>query len=314
MISDEFSGIDIDLLADYAGGALDGDDAARVARLVADDPAWREAYRMLSPGLEAVAADLRELGSAPEPMPADVVARLDAALAATGSTTPQQQPARAGERHLVAVPAKEHAPGSRARRRMRWAVPIAAAAGVIAFVGFGIDYLRTDSADSVANTAAAGSSAERGSPLSADDAAGLVPGLPDGVILASGTDYGPATLKVPAAPPAAAMAAKPTPSDQIRKGASLAPESRTGIAPDPGSAELQRLRLPDALLACLEAIAAEQGSGPITVQLVDYARYQGSPALIVQFSAGGATWSWAAGPDCGMSGSGAQRINSVKVG
>ncbi|MCA2212723.1 hypothetical protein [Jidongwangia harbinensis] len=351
MISDDFSGIDIDLLADYVGGALDGDDADRVARLVADDPAWREAYRMLVPGMTAAATDLRDLGSAPEPMPADVVARLDAALrspatlsspiaepdtippALMASAEPHLIPVRgethptagSGEPHLTPVrgePSPVAVPGgtvhrgrprrSPARRRLRWAAPIAAAAGVLAFAGVGVDYL-ADRPGSNAETSAGGS-ADLGAPMIAAEAAGLVSGLTDENIRASGADYGATALSAPAPAPAGGTMAQPDASDDLRKRTSEKPESRNAMAPDPGFPELQRLRSRDALLACLEAIASEQGSGPIVVQLVDYARYQGRPAVVVQFSAGGANWSWASGAACGTVGAGADRLGRVRVG
>jgi hypothetical protein len=79
----QFSGVDIDLLADYVGGALDGTpDETVVAGLVADDPAWRAAYEVLTGGMAAIGADLRLLGAADEPMPAELSARLDTAFAA----------------------------------------------------------------------------------------------------------------------------------------------------------------------------------------------------------------------------------------
>jgi hypothetical protein len=267
---------------------------------------------MLAPGMTAAAADLRDLGSAPEPMPADVVARLDAALA-----SPIAELAAGGERHLtpVAVPdgAVHRAPRSRARRRLRWAAPIAAAAGVLAFAGVGADYLADRSASN-ADTTAAGSSADRGTPMIAAEGAGLVSGLTDENIRASGVDYGATALSAPAPAPAGGTMAQPDASDDLRKRTSEKPESVTSIAPDPGFPELQRLRAREALLACLEAIASEQGSGPIVVQLVDYARYQRQPALIVQFSAGGANWSWASGAECGTLAAGTDRLERVRVG
>jgi hypothetical protein len=304
MTPDAFDAVDIDLLADYAGGALSGDDEARVARLVADDPAWREAYALLAPGMDAVAADLHGLGAEPEPMPDDVVARLESALDARP--------------HLTVVPQEETVADrprrSTVRRRLRWAAPIAVAAGVLAFAGVGVDYLMAGSDDTQANTSAAGSSADRESPMIAAEAGGLVTGLADDLIRASGEDYDRATLAAPL--PAAGSVAVPDQSDSLRKTASLAPEPEAakGIAPDPGFPALQRLRGRDALLACLEAIAAEQGSGPITVHSVDYARYQGQPALIVQFAAAGVSWAWASGPECGTPGAGADPVDRVRVG
>lgn len=300
MTSDEFGGVDIDLLADYAGGALSGDDETRVARLVADDPAWREAYALLAPSIDAVGADLRALGSVPEPMPDDVIARLDAAL--------QDRP------QLTVVPGGEAAPRSpTVRRRLRWAAPIAAAAGVLAFAGIGVDYLVDGSGDAASTSA--GGSADRGSPMIAAEAGGLVTGMTDDLVRASGEDYNRATLAAPL--PAAGAMSVPDQAGDVSKRTSVAPaapEAGKGVAPDPGFPALQRLRDRDALLVCLEAIATEQGNGPVTVHSVDYARYQGEPALIVQFAAGGVTWAWASGPDCGTPGAGADLVDRVRVG
>ncbi|MFD0519226.1 hypothetical protein [Paractinoplanes durhamensis] len=52
-----------------------------MATLIADDPAWQAAYESLSGGMAAVSAELGRFE--PEPMPADVIARLDAALASS---------------------------------------------------------------------------------------------------------------------------------------------------------------------------------------------------------------------------------------
>jgi len=77
----DFSGVDIDLLADYVGGALDGTpDETAVSTLIAEDAAWRDAYARLTEGVTAVTGELQRLGSVAEPMPVDVIARLDAAL------------------------------------------------------------------------------------------------------------------------------------------------------------------------------------------------------------------------------------------
>jgi len=77
----EFSEVDIDLLADYVGGALDGTpDETAVATLIAENTAWRDAHALLSGGVTAVTGHLRALGEIAEPMPLEVFARLDAAL------------------------------------------------------------------------------------------------------------------------------------------------------------------------------------------------------------------------------------------
>jgi hypothetical protein len=76
------SEVDLDLLADYVGGALDGTgQEAAVARLIAGDPAWARAHAWLTRTGGDLRDVLAEWGRAPEPMPADVVERLTAALA-----------------------------------------------------------------------------------------------------------------------------------------------------------------------------------------------------------------------------------------
>jgi len=286
MAYDELGPAEIDRLADYLGGALDGPDGAEVARLIADDPRWRETYELLAPGMIAVGAELRAMGAVAEPMPADLAVRLDEALAAAPAARP--------ERHLSLVP-------SRPRRRLRWAVPVAAAAGVLAFAGFGIDYLAgrqttTSQADGSA------SSAEQSAPMMGTDSAGVGTAARDARILETGTNYTAASLS---AAPAAAVttdrgdATKPAPDN--RAGAEL------------GAGELSRLRAPAALQACVDAISRAQAAGPITVETVDYARYDSRPALVVRFTSGTGTWAYAVGPDCGTPDRGTDLRNRVQV-
>ncbi|MFB9234623.1 hypothetical protein ACFFWC_03585 [Plantactinospora siamensis] len=95
MTAGEFSEADLDLLADYLGGALTGSpDESRVRELVRDDAEWAEAYTVLLAASDAVRADLAGWGAEPEPMPAAVAERLTAALAAAPpEPAPQQRPA-----------------------------------------------------------------------------------------------------------------------------------------------------------------------------------------------------------------------------
>lgn len=296
MTGAEFEGVDIDLLADYVGGALDGTpDEERVAALVAEDPAWQAAFETLAPAMTAVGAALRELE--PTPMPDDLAARLDGLLRGPGDGLQrgpgdrlqdgpadglQRGPgdglqAGAGEGEPSSgdpaspVPAKVVDLG-KARRARRWVAPLTAAAAVLAFAGFGVNALFLS--DSSKNTEAAGS---------ADTAAAPMATMPQvGEILRSGADYTDATLG----------------------------EQRAGTFGADGSAETQassagkldalaRLDDPTALAVCLDAITRENAGGPITVEFVDYARFEGRPALIVRFSATNGTRVWVAGPDCG---------------
>jgi hypothetical protein len=352
----ELSGVDVDLLADYVGGALDGTpDEAVVAALIVEDPAWRDAHALLRGGVEAVNAQLRALGSTPEPMPADVFARLDAALteasAAPGSsldTDPGRAPAdldrapadpgRASEvadepggatviaigaaRSRAAAAPQEPTPGGdgaapdprpvgmpsdarrRWTRRLRGAAPIGIAAGVLAFLGFSVQQFggSTSSEDSSSGLAADQPAPQSGTELS------TVPGE-SAQITESGIDYHRATL---AQVGARTMAAPADESGGLRSSAPAA-----GMMSDKTIDALGRLRAPMALRACIDAIAAETDEtsiAPITVQAVDYARYDGAPAVVFQFTAPNGSWVWAVGPDCGTPGVGADKLASVQVG
>jgi hypothetical protein len=289
----EFSGVDLDLLADYVGGALDTQEHATVAGLIAHDPAWRAAYDELTTGMTAVGAQLSAVGAASEPMPADLAVRLEEAFRAA-TPAPRLEPIRGGVRSSTPDPR---------RRRWRWAVPIAAAAGVLAFAGIGVDYLAggSNTATDSRASSAGGAARPENAPLAASGLPQVAAPPSAAQIRSTGTDYDLATLSSGAssrveAPPA--------------KNATAAP----GIADESGAAPLARLRPPDALLGCLNAIATANGAGTITVQTVDYARFRGKPALVVRFSAANGKWAWASGPSCGAPGADAATLASVPLG
>ena len=76
---------------------------------------------------------------------------------------------------------------------------------------------------------------------------------------------------------------------------------------------LARLEDPAALQVCLDAIGLAHGSAPVTVTGVDYARFEGRPALVVVFTdRTGGRWAWASGPDCGVAGT--DELYSARVG
>src|SRR5687767_1509067 len=98
--------VDLDRLADFVGGALDGTaDAAEVRRLITDDPAWAAAYTDLVTALDAVADDLVAYAAHRPTLPTDVAARLDTIFGTRGTgsdptrtagrTEPQVTPATA---------------------------------------------------------------------------------------------------------------------------------------------------------------------------------------------------------------------------
>jgi hypothetical protein len=285
--------VDLDLLADYIGGALDGTpQAATVERLVADDPAWARAYAETRNAIEAVRVDLGALAVERDRMPADVVSRLDAALS---PVLPQES----GQ--VVELAAR--------RRWVRRLTPVAVAAGVLLCVGLGATFLRQDSGGSDASGTSAGnatvpamagpgfSSGEAAPQAGAGDAQSAGSLLKDESagtprIVATGTDYTPDTLRLaPFADLAGPSRAKAQSRAQDAAGVTAAP------------AELRRLIDPTALAACLAAIKEAHAQPAASVQAVDLARYEGSPAVVVRLTdAGGAGWVWVSGPDCGVNG------------
>jgi hypothetical protein len=300
-------GVDLDLLADYIGGALDGTpEEATVERRIADDPAWARAYAESSAAIEAVRVDLSALGAAHEEMPPEVVGRLEAALA----SVPPEETGKV----------VELAPRQARARRARWAkrlAPVAVAAGVLISVALGASLLRDSASDSgAAGTSSAGdqaaapaaaspqfsggpplSSGEAGPPAagksapratrgeaeSADafsrreDAATVPP-----VVVASGTDYTRDTLPV-----VASRSGTGAQSGQAQSGTSAEPP-----------AQLSGLKDPAALNTCLTAIRLLLDEPDAPVRLVDLARFEGSPAVVVLLT----DRIWVSGPRCGQIG------------
>ncbi|MFI7430991.1 hypothetical protein ACIBPB_28750 [Micromonospora sp. NPDC049836] len=333
MTAREFSGVDHDLLADYLGGALDGTpEQATVARLIDDDPAWAEAYAALARAVELVRADLSGWAAAPAPqLPLAVADRITAALAGAGPAPVDAQRKATGPEVTAgvsgapdggpaprpgAVPAQptggtrpaggtghHTGPGRRARRWVRIAGPVAVAAASVAAVGLGVGNLVG------AGGGFAGSVADGGRPA-ADEAAPMAAAAPfrtTGPPQHSGTDYGQERLS---GGTGTLGVGPPTPAGG---------KDATGDAPQdqrvPFATRLDRLGQPEALTACLTAISTEHATGPLTVDLVDFATYQGVPALVVTFvDGGGARWAWVSGPECGVPGSGADTRFRTRVG
>src|SRR4051794_33347873 len=119
--------------------------------------------------MAAVEAELGRFEA--EPMPDDIAARLDAAL--TQATAKPQLTLIHGN---GASPVPENV---RKKGKPRWVTPIAIAAGTVAFVGFGLDYLagldRGASDKASSTSAAAGSAQERQDTAEAPDVAGGQP-------------------------------------------------------------------------------------------------------------------------------------------
>ncbi|MFE9956330.1 hypothetical protein [Micromonospora sp. NPDC005299] len=320
MTSREFSEVDHDLLADYLGGALDGTpEQVAVARLVEQDPAWGEAHAALARAVELVHADLAGWAAEPVPeLPPSVADRISAALAGAGpaptgdlasdlpepGSTPTAVPAQPGRSTGptggTGRPGRNTGPGRRSRRWTRLAGPVALAAASVTAVGFGVSHLVDTGAGRI--TGAADSAGSRANGEAAPLAA--APYRTTGPALHSGTDYTPDALS------------------RMRTGV-VGPLQSDKANPAGGQDEhrlseatgLDRLARPEALASCLSEIGAEHRAGPLAVDLVDYARFQGRPALVVTFTdAGGARWAWVSGPECGVPGSSADTRFTTRVG
>jgi hypothetical protein len=120
-MSEEHVRPDLEMLADYLEGLLTEPERAEVERAVAADPSTA-----------ALLAELEELPALlaahpPEPMPAEVAARIDAAIAdeAASSTAAASSPDKL-------APVRPLAP-----RRRRWLAPALVAAAAVGVVGLG---------------------------------------------------------------------------------------------------------------------------------------------------------------------------------
>lgn len=253
--------VDLDLLADYDCGALAGTaDEARVAALLDSDPEWAAAYAALTAADPQLRADLAELGAAPEPMPTDILHRVLAALPA--------EPA----------PVRE-LPVARRRFPRSWGWAAAAAVVVLAGIGVVVGLGTTGGGNGSTN------SGRRAAPAATSSSEPNLMGKragpedepnPEGVhLVATGTNYTPATLsQVPSAGAAATL-----------------PPGQRGEVPR----ALRRLTEMSALNQCLRAVSTVH---PGAARLADYARFDGSPALILVLDKGTVV----AGPSCGQRG------------
>ncbi|WBB65788.1 hypothetical protein [Micromonospora sp. WMMD812] len=368
MTAGRFREVDHDLLADYLGGVLDGTpEETEVARLVAEDAAWAEAYALLASAVTDVRADLARWGEPVVELPATVADRITAALAAlpplpdglvdadaeragresaggrrpaaggadtagsavvaagdaTDHAGPETEPTDDGPRLVPAqggagrrrpaagVPRSEPGrgaatgPGRRRRRWARVAGPVAVAAASLAVVGLGVNQLARHDGETT------GTAMDQ--PASAPEAAAAGPVRTTGPALRSGTDYTPLTLAAPASA-ATSFEAKPFASEPPGRQSGVDADRGRLPAPD-GSDQLARLTDQSALNTCLNEIAAEHGAGPLVVELIDYAAFQGQQALVVRFADGtGARWAWVSGPECGVPGSAADTRFRTRVG
>ncbi|RQX16488.1 hypothetical protein DDE19_14925 [Micromonospora ureilytica] len=336
MTTEGFREVDSDLLADYLGGALDGTPQQdEVAQLVSADPSWAEAYALLAPAVTEVRTDLTRWAEPSPEMPSAITDRLLAALAsaepsndtstedapsvdpdgdaATSSVVPAQ--GGAGRRPAVRTPVgsgrgASTGPGRRQRGWARRGAPVAAAAIAVIAVALGLNQLSMRASDD------SGATNAMNRPASAPEGvAGAETVRTTGPALRSGTNYTPQTLGNAYGPsaqsaPAASRATGNTPGEQPKVDA----EGERRPSPD-GSDQLARLTDESALTTCLASVAAEHGSAPLVVEVVDYARFRGDQALVIHFTdATGGRWAWVSGPECGVPGSGSDSRYSARVG
>jgi hypothetical protein len=308
----DFSERDLDLLADHLAGVLDAPAAAQVERLIRTDPVWAAAFAELRDIDSAVRVELRATGQAPQPMPADVVARLDAALAAEATgrgaglapVVPIDK-ARSG-RHAAGS-------GSRGRRRGRRFGGWAAAAVLLVAVGTGV-VLSLPNSPLHTSTNAAGGADSASAPRQAvpAPATSKATGASGGgyALLASGTNYTPTSLAAAARSGRSADLNSNQPSG-AGEGATPAPSAPPvpGSAPTPGTPNalhdqsapyalgLGRLADPVALQMCIAQVTYVH---PGVVVSVDYARYEATPAVIVVVHQTNGAIAVAAGANCGL--------------
>ena len=259
---------DLDRLADYTAGLLDQRERERVDALIATDPVWRDAHETLLAAQPRLDAALAGLGA--ERLPVDVAAQLDAALVREGEPTATGTPVKA----------------RRSWRRLLLSSAAAAAAVVAVFAGV---VALSNSGGPTGSTTSNGYRGQGGG------AALSAPGRPEGLsggaatVLHSGTDYTPQNLSTAlGANQAKDAATGPQPA------APNVAQNAPGAAPDLG-----RLDDPQALRGCLAAIVARRGGTP---SVVDFARFQGRPAVVVVLATGATHRIVVAGPACGLAG------------
>jgi hypothetical protein len=313
----DFEDIDLDRLADYISGALDGTpDAAAVADLIATDPRWTRAHAALVAADTLVRADLAALADHPEPMPDDVMARLDAAFAAepppTGAT-PDRKP------QLSMLPGgRATATPSAPRRRWRSVVGVAAAIVILGIGAITLAPRLSQNSTSTASRSDAGKSVSEGAgapPAAAPGASSSyaygTAGTPG--INASGSNYTAESLSALGGATGPAITGQGDSAKSNRPNALEAPsQSAVPITAVPEA--LRPLAQPDARDNCVKAILKEYGG---TATLLDYAQYQGSPALVVVIDGAhgisGRKWVVVVGPKCGTGGAIADQRYSAQL-
>jgi hypothetical protein len=176
---------------------------------------------------------------------------------------------------------------------------VAAAAAAVVALGGGLAYVLQNPLTST-NTASApemyrGESDTAGTPAAVPAPSALPAVAPGASIIASGTNYTPTALQYLATAPAANAAPGPPDSAGGQKPGELPQEVREAV-PSP----LARLAEPTGLEQCLRAVWAVH---PGTVALLDYARFENDPALVIVIRQVAGRVVVAVGDECGINGS-----------
>jgi anti-sigma factor RsiW len=263
--------LDADALADLEEGLLDRDHVAAARAHVAGCPRCRDELAALTGVREQLAA-----AAAVEPMPADVVARLDRALAGVAA-----EPASTAVTRSV-IPMRE--PQRSSPRGLRWLQAAAVVVLILAGGAVAVSALR-GSGDN-ADTAATKSASAGGQRAAAD--AGSYP------VTASGRHWTKASVEA-GVPQLLAGTLSPT----------LPPSSFSAEDNASGSAAPRELAgVPAARLAGGPALAdcvTELAGGPATPLAVDLATFDGQPAAVVLLPGIGGPGRvdvWVVPPDC----------------
>jgi hypothetical protein len=269
-----------DRLADYLAEALDPADAAQVAQLISTDPRWADAYEELTRADALVRSQLSALADVPEPLPADVLARLDTALATTIRadadadviTLPAQ---RGGGRARAGRVGEGRRRGSRVRR---FAGVVVGAAAAVVGVTFAVN-ITTQLTDTTVSSPAM----DRGEAV-----APVTPGFAavNPVVVASGTDYTFESLTTLGRGSLSTAAPAPGNDDQgpLPPAVVSSPGPYANVGTNVG------------LASCLGLVL---GAYPGTATLVDYARFEGTPALVILIRQATGRVAVVAGPNCG---------------
>ena len=207
----------------------------------------------------------------PGPMPADVLARLDAALAGAAAT---RTVADGGDRRNV-VPLAAHRPGPLGRMAESRVTKVLVAAAAVVLIGGG-SFAALHRNGSGGPSGSSYSAASGGSAAAPQLAPGDVP------VRASGTAYTSANIRTEVNRQLAASAGG-------TGGAVKAPQAERGTS---------TLTTPAGLRACLSAIQA----GTARPLLVDLATYNGKPAAVIVLADGSSGASskqlWVVSPTC----------------